>query len=153
MKRNKKNVKLFDSRDLGEIIYYLGIEINKIDGIYILNQQYYIDKLSIKYSMQNASISKVPISVSYGKSKEEVLLPKNQRTAELELSLADKIKNLKIMLTGNQTVATWGNNMLVLQKTNMCFPIINGGKICGIMRSIQRSLANEICFNRFQQID
>lgn len=78
---------LFEIRDLGEIQYYLGIQINKTNGVYNLNQQKYINKILNQYSMHDASISKVPITTSYGKSDEEVLLPSNTSYQQLIGSL------------------------------------------------------------------
>lgn len=68
---------IFEIRDLGEIQYYLGIQINKTNGIYSINQKHYINKLLTQYSLEDASISKVPITTSYGKSNEIVLLLTN----------------------------------------------------------------------------
>lgn len=78
---------LFEIRDLGEIKYYLGIEINKVNGIYNLNQQKYIKQLLNKYKMDDAKISKIPIDVSYGKSSQEVELQNNDGYQELIGSL------------------------------------------------------------------
>lgn len=55
----QKIEELFEIRDLGEIQYYLGIQINKRNGVYFINQQHYINKLLKQYSMQDATISKV----------------------------------------------------------------------------------------------
>lgn len=78
---------LFDIRDLGEIENFLGIQIKKNDGIYNLNQHKYINKLLADYSMKDATISKIPISPSYGKTAEQVLLPNNTQYQQLIGSL------------------------------------------------------------------
>lgn len=59
----------FELEDLGDIKYYLGIEINKsVDGYYQLCQSNYINKIAFDYGLADAKESNVPISVNYGKT-------------------------------------------------------------------------------------
>lgn len=68
---------LFEIRDLGEVKYYLGIQINKVGNVYKVNQEKYIKELLVHFNMNDAHISKTPIDASYGKSQHEVLLETN----------------------------------------------------------------------------
>lgn len=100
--------KLFEIRDLGSIKYYLGIQINKCGNVYCMNQEKFINEILEQYGMQDASISNVPISTSYGKSKEETLLPTNKQYQSLIESLLyiainTRPDNLHIITKGFKT--------------------------------------------------
>lgn len=78
----------FEVRDLGEVKYYLGIQVEKSsDGIYSINQSKYIDELINKFQLQDAKTSNIPIDPSYGKSREEILLQSNEKYQQLIGSL------------------------------------------------------------------
>lgn len=62
----------FDLEDLGEIKFYLGMEVNKsADGFYQLCQSAYIERIASDFGLANAKESKVPMSTSYGKASDE----------------------------------------------------------------------------------
>lgn len=71
----------FDIHDLGEIKYYLGMEVTKDnDGIYHLSQSHYIDKVVKDFCMANAKTSNVPMQLNYGKAEpnDEFLLSNSE---------------------------------------------------------------------------
>lgn len=71
----------FDLEDLGEIKFYLGIEVSKSsDGFFQLSQSSYIKKVANDFGLSDAKDSKVPMNVNYGKSStadDETLLQNN----------------------------------------------------------------------------
>jgi hypothetical protein len=64
----KKNFKI---SELGEIKFFLGIQVQKIDGVYVLNQTLYINKLLERFNLTEAKISKIPMDPGYLQQKEE----------------------------------------------------------------------------------
>lgn len=77
----------FEIHDLGEVRCYLGIEITKRDNTYFINQEKYIHKLLKKYNLEDAKTSNIPISQTYGKSNDSILLPNNDIYREMIGSL------------------------------------------------------------------
>lgn len=77
----------FDLEDLGEIKFYLGMEISKSsDGFYQLCQSAYIDKVASDFGLADAKDSKVPMGAGYGKAsgdENEVLLLDNNKYQSL----------------------------------------------------------------------
>lgn len=62
----------FELTDLGDISYYLGIEVKMDkDGIYSISQTGYIEKLLKTYRMEEAKESKIPLDIGYRKMKDE----------------------------------------------------------------------------------
>lgn len=62
----------FELTDLGDISYYLDIEVTKDeDGIYNICQTSYIGKLLRTYKMEKAKESKIPLDVGYGKTEND----------------------------------------------------------------------------------
>lgn len=78
---------IFEIHDLGEATCYLGIQITKFNGVYHINQESYIRKILNKYNLTDAKVSNVPISTSYDKSDEEILLSNNNQYREMIGSL------------------------------------------------------------------
>lgn len=74
---------LFEIHDLGEASNYLGIQIYKIDGVYHINQEKYINKILKKFKLEDAKESVIPLSTNYGKSNDELLLPNNNQYREI----------------------------------------------------------------------
>lgn len=59
----------YEIQDLGEIKYYLGIEVSRdSDGIFNVNQENYIRKLVKEFGLEKAKNSRVPMNMNYGKS-------------------------------------------------------------------------------------
>lgn len=68
----RKLCNYFELKDLGDISYYLGINITKDEeGIYSINQASYIEKLLRIHGMEDAKESKVPLDVGYRKAKDD----------------------------------------------------------------------------------
>lgn len=62
----------FDLEDLGDIKFYLGIEVTKSgDGYYQLCQSAYINKVAKDFGLGDAKSSNVPLNVNYGKSTDD----------------------------------------------------------------------------------
>lgn len=70
---------------LGDISYFLGIQIEKFHDIYHINQKSYIEKVAARFGLSDAKISKIPIDVSYVQQKEEIseLLESNDKFRSL----------------------------------------------------------------------
>lgn len=69
----------FEINNLGEIENYLGLRVERdADGIYSINQTAYINRVVAEFELTNAKTSPCPLSPSYGKSREEYLLPDNK---------------------------------------------------------------------------
>lgn len=67
----KKLNSFFELTDLGNISYYLGIEVIKDkDGTYSISQTGYIEKLLRIYGMEDAKESKIPLNVGYEKTED-----------------------------------------------------------------------------------
>lgn len=64
VKKVKNNISsTFKIRELGEVKYYLNIEISKSeDGAYSINQEKYIEKVIQKFGLQDTKISKIPLA-------------------------------------------------------------------------------------------
>lgn len=61
----------FKITELGELHYFLGIQVQKLDGMYALNQRSYINKVLEKFNMIDCKVSKIPMDVGYVSQKEE----------------------------------------------------------------------------------
>lgn len=62
-------MKHFDLEDLGDVKFYLGIEITKSnEGYYQLCQSTYINNIARDFGLGDAKCSNVPMNVNYGKS-------------------------------------------------------------------------------------
>lgn len=72
----------FDIQDLGNIKYYLGIEVIKNDnGTYYLCHSNYIKRIINEFDMIDAKISNVPMETSYIRTRrdtDEILLTNNR---------------------------------------------------------------------------
>lgn len=74
----------FKIKNLGEGRNYLGIQIGcNLNGNFTLNQKHDIVKIIKDIGMTEAKISKVPLSVSYGKGKNSELLMDNENYRKL----------------------------------------------------------------------
>lgn len=75
----------FDIRNLGEVKYYLGIEINSKNGIYSINKKKYINKIVKGFGLEEAKTSKIPLDSGYEKNQIENkdLLPSNAQYQKL----------------------------------------------------------------------
>lgn len=64
VKKVKNNISsTFKIRELGEVKYYLNIEISKSeDGAYSINQEKYIEKVIQEFGLQDTKISKIPLA-------------------------------------------------------------------------------------------
>ena len=66
---------LFEMRDLGEVSYFLGIKISRVNGGLFLSQEVYINKLLLKFKMDNCASINTPLEIKppRGTSGESVL--------------------------------------------------------------------------------
>lgn len=66
--------KKFEIQELGNIKYYLGIEVTKDDnGDYYLRQSKYIKKVINKFELKDAKISSVPMETSYIRTRQDTI--------------------------------------------------------------------------------
>lgn len=56
---------------LGEVRHFLGMEVQRENGVYKISLSNYIDKLVEKHGMQNAKVAKSPMDISYLKRRED----------------------------------------------------------------------------------
>lgn len=69
----------FENRCLGEVKYYLGIEVNRENGIYNINQEKFINKIIKEFGLAEAKTSKIPLDSGYEKNKlNQQPLPSNE---------------------------------------------------------------------------
>lgn len=74
----------FDLTQLGEVKHFVGIQVEKENNYYCLNQKVYIKKLAENFGMQDAKISKIPMDKGYVQQKEESeRLPTNEKFQSL----------------------------------------------------------------------
>lgn len=74
----------FVMQDLGQINYYLGMQVTKDDNEnFELNQSAYIMKIVSDFGLQNAKPAKTPMEVSYGKSNSSQPLDSNKKYRSL----------------------------------------------------------------------
>lgn len=75
----------FEIRNMGEVKYYLKIQITSKNGIYSINQQKYINQIVKEFGLEDAKISKIPLESGYEKLQNEnqVYLPSNQKYQQL----------------------------------------------------------------------
>lgn len=77
----------FDLEDLGDIGFYLGMEVGRSDGgFYQLCQSAYIDKIALEFGLKDAKESKIPMGTNYGKipgAEHDKLLPDNNKYQSL----------------------------------------------------------------------
>lgn len=64
-------MKNFKLTNLGEISYFLGIQIERINEVFYLNQKAYIEKVADQFGLMNAKPSKIPMSVGYHSQQKE----------------------------------------------------------------------------------
>lgn len=57
--------KKFDITNLGKLTYFLGMEIDRMDGVYSICLRGYIQKVAERFEMQNAKPSKTPMDCGY----------------------------------------------------------------------------------------
>lgn len=72
---------IFDMRNIGDIKFYLGIQITRADdGIFSINQEKYINKVVHDSGMEDSKISNIPISFGYEKlqGEDNDILPTNE---------------------------------------------------------------------------
>lgn len=70
----------FNVTALGEVRHFLGIEIERDDNGFLLNQERYITKLAERFGLENAKPAKIPLDPGYLQQKEEekeLRLPNN----------------------------------------------------------------------------
>lgn len=64
---------------MGDLNFYLGVEVQRKENGFFLSQSHYIDKILDNFNLTSAKISKVPMDVGYLKlAGEEELLPNNE---------------------------------------------------------------------------
>lgn len=63
----------FELRNLGGAKHYLGIDIEKRDGKFLISQQNYIDKIITEAGLENAKTSRFPLDNGYHKQEGTVL--------------------------------------------------------------------------------
>lgn len=70
----------FEIKSLGEIKNYLGIEVEKKDGVYCIKQEKFIKKIIAEFGLKDAKESKTPIDPGYEKEKQNNVsyLPSNR---------------------------------------------------------------------------
>lgn len=74
----------FQIKDLGQIKYFLGIQIKQdSNGDYFINQESYIDKIVIESKLSDAKSSKFPLDTGYYKLQNSDLLPDNEEYRKL----------------------------------------------------------------------
>lgn len=76
----------FKIQNLGNIKYYLGLEITRDNGgNYAISQTKYINQVVEQYGLKDAKVSNVPLSVGYGKENgdNDDLLPDNDNYRKL----------------------------------------------------------------------
>lgn len=70
--------------DLGVLKNYLGIQVEKVDNIYYINQEKYIDKVLNDMGLQDAKISRIPLDPGYFKIRtSNDALPNNNNYQQL----------------------------------------------------------------------
>ncbi|KAM4795736.1 uncharacterized protein WCC33_000817 [Rhinophrynus dorsalis] len=70
----------FETKDLGDVTYYLGINIQREkDGSFLLNQKSKTDAIFQHFGMTEAKEANTPINTAYLKFEEEDLLPTNDQ--------------------------------------------------------------------------
>lgn len=77
---------IFDIKDLGEVKFYLGIEVSKsTDHIFSINQQHYIKKVVQDFGLSEAKISHIPLDSGYEKNQLSFndILPSNEEYQKL----------------------------------------------------------------------
>ncbi|XP_065094102.1 uncharacterized protein LOC135714650 [Ochlerotatus camptorhynchus] len=61
----------FKITELGELSCFLGIQVRKQAGAYVLNQKSYISKTLIRFGMEKANTSRVPMASGYLQQQQE----------------------------------------------------------------------------------
>lgn len=61
----------FRITELGELKFFLGIQVLKVDGFYALNQKAFIHKLLERFMIADAKTAKIPMDPGYAQQKEE----------------------------------------------------------------------------------
>ncbi|RYG14182.1 MAG: hypothetical protein EOO07_16995, partial [Chitinophagaceae bacterium] len=77
---------IFEIKYLGEVKFYLGIEISRSnDGIFSINQQNYIKKVISDFGLDEAKISPIPLEPGYKKIQNTCteFLPSNEQYQKL----------------------------------------------------------------------
>lgn len=77
----------FKIQNLGEVRIYLGIQVEKRNGMYFIHQSKYIHKILKEFGMADARNSDIPLSVNYGKADESDVLRDNNEYRRLIGSL------------------------------------------------------------------
>lgn len=107
----KKLNNFFELVDLGNINYYLGIEIIKNeDDFYSINQTCYIDKLLKIYGMDDAKDSEIPLDVGYGKRED--------KTDKVDVKQYQKLIGALIYLATNTRVNIAASVSILSRKMN-----------------------------------
>lgn len=79
---------MFKTRCLGEVSYYLGLEVKRKNNIYSINQQKFINKILNSYGLSEAKIMKILIDSAHDKNQQDQPpLPSNQQFQSLIGSL------------------------------------------------------------------
>lgn len=61
----------FKITELGDLRFFLGIQVRSDGGTFVLNQKCYITKVLSRFRMENAKISKIPMATGFLQQKEE----------------------------------------------------------------------------------
>lgn len=79
----------FEMRCMGEVKYYLGIEVQNQNGIYSINQKKYIERIVAEFGLEDAKTSKIPLDAGYERARDEneQVLPSNEQYQKLVGSL------------------------------------------------------------------
>lgn len=72
----------FELKDLGEVRHYLGINVERSDGVFRISQEAYVDKIIKEAGLEDAKISRIPVDTGYFK-QEGKLLPTNAEYRQL----------------------------------------------------------------------
>ncbi|KRX59296.1 Retrovirus-related Pol polyprotein from transposon TNT 1-94 [Trichinella sp. T9] len=115
---NKQLNKYIEIKDLGEVSYYLGIQIErKLDGTFLIHQKNKIMQLLESCSMQKAKLVAIPMETNYLSSLDEPspALPDNQMQIKMETPTERDWKSAKRII---RYLAGTANAKLCLSSTN-----------------------------------
>ncbi|KRX50952.1 Retrovirus-related Pol polyprotein from transposon TNT 1-94 [Trichinella murrelli] len=115
---NKQLNKYIEVKDLGEVSYYLGIQIErKLDGTFLIHQKNKIMQLLESCSMQEAKPVAIPMETNYLSSLDEPspALPDNQIQIKMETPTERDWKSAKRII---RYLAGTANAKLCLSSTN-----------------------------------
>lgn len=68
----------FEITDMGSLKLYLGIQIEKSNGLYYMHEEKYINKILETFNMSNSKPSKIPLDTGYFKILNDEPLESNE---------------------------------------------------------------------------